>query len=176
MSVQQNIAIRPLNLQTFRVSILGDSMIQHQMDEKVRKMMIEKQMGKTPAAKREKRDPKKEFENSLHTIRSGKFTYKGSNELGLGEVDFSGIVGFPAYGVKAAIVDSARNVDGITMTLLRGAMFIKGDDNDLVPINYKRMLMREDPVVIGKGTTDLRYRAEDRKSTRLNSSHGYISY
>jgi hypothetical protein len=158
----EDITIRPLNTKSFKVSIYGDTMIQNQMSEKTKKQMIDTQMGTKKVGKREKKDPKADFENSLHIVKSGKFTYKSSNNLGLGEVDFNGEVGFPAYGVKRAIVDSARNVDGITMTLLRGAIFIQGNEDDLVKLNYKKIIMREDPVVVSNGRKDLRYRGELR--------------
>lgn len=163
MTVQEKVMIRPLNLKVFNVGIEQlNPLVEHRFAEKARKEMIGKQMGTLPAKKKDKRDPKAEFEASLHIIQSGKFTYKSNDELGLGEVEFTGKIGFPAYGIKAAIVAAARNVDDLPMTLLRGAMFIRGDENDLVEIEYQKLFMREDIVTIGRGITDLRYRPDIR--------------
>lgn len=132
--------INPPNIKTINVTITGlTSMIQHQFSEKAKRMMLEKQQKKV--IKKEIRDPQKEYEASLYRNSKGK-------------------ISFPALAVKNAVVSAARNVDGLPMTLLRGALFIKGDEDGLIEVKYKDLRMREDVVRIGKGTSDLRYRGE----------------
>jgi hypothetical protein len=55
------------------------------------------------------------------------------------------------------MVAAARYADSMKMTHLRGAFFVIGD---LIPIEYEKCIMREDPVRVGMGTADLRYRPE----------------
>ncbi len=62
-----------------------------------------------------------------------------------------------ALWIKCAAVDAARYVQGITMTELRGGLRVIGD---LLPIKYKSMRMRRDPVRLKGGGADLRYRPE----------------
>jgi len=163
MPITENIVIEPLNIKLVKVTIYGDVMIQHCFHEKARKQLLALQMKlKSKVGKRPKRKPKEEFELSLHIISPGKFTYLSNHEYGLGEVKFSGKIGFLASGIKKAIVASARNVDKLPMTLLRGALFIQGDDKnkELVEIKYKTLNMREDIVIVSNGNPDLRWRGE----------------
>lgn len=136
-----NIAVAPLNVVELKVTIKGTMpMIQHQMSEKARKQLLELQMKKVHK-KKEPRDPEKEYKDSVYR-------------------DSKGNVAFPASGVKKAIVGAARYVDGVTMTMLKGALFVVGDSQDLIPVQYKEMVKREDWVRLSNGSTDLRYRAE----------------
>ena len=68
----------------------------------------------TPKAK-EVRNPEREYFDSFYR-------------------DAEGFISFPAGNIKQAIVNSARNVDGLPMTLLRGALFVKGDLNDMIQV------------------------------------------
>jgi hypothetical protein len=67
--------------------------------------------------------------------------------------------GFPAIAFKAAAVDAATFVDGITKVEMRGAFHI---NDELVKIEGSPA-PREDVVRVGMGTADLRYRAEFKK-------------
>lgn len=140
-----NFVINRPNIQKISVEIVGTSpMIQHKFSEKAKREMLEKQQKKA-AKKKEARDPEKEYQASLYKNSKGK-------------------VAFPALAVKQAIVSAARNVDGLPMTILRGAVFIKGDEDGLIEVIYPKgdLIMREDVVRIGMGSADLRYRGEIR--------------
>lgn len=166
MPLSEKVQINPLKIKVIDVTIAGTtSMIQNRFSQKARMQILEKQMRTAKTGKKPVRDPNNEFEQGLHVMEEGKFTYTNKENPGLGEVKFTGKVGFPAFGVKAAIVAAARNVDDLPMTLLRGALFLKGDENDLIEVKYKKLIMREHTVVIGRGTTDLRYRPELRDWT-----------
>lgn len=132
------------NIQLMKVKIIGTSpLIFHKWSEKAKKMILAKQQKKAEASKRELRDPQKEYEESIYR-------------------DSENRVAFPALSVKQAIVGAARNIEGVTMALLRGSVFIVGDKDGLIPVNYQELVMREDMVRVGMGTADLRYRGEAR--------------
>lgn len=130
------------NLQLAKVEIFGTSnLIFHRWTEKAKKMILDKQMKVAGAGKREIRDKDKEAEDTF---------YK----------DSSGNIAFPALCIKQAITNAARNIEGVTMTLLRGAVFIMGDKEGLIPVKYKEKTYREDMVRIGMGTADIRFRGQ----------------
>jgi len=159
-----NVEVQPINVKTIEVPIVGTTpMVQHQFSEKSRKQILMVQMGQRKAMKREKKNPKADFEGSLHVLKEGKFKYPN----GFDDVKFSGKIGFPAGGIKDAIVAAARNVDGLPMTLLRGALFILGSEfnQELVEVNHDKLIMREDIVRVSNGAPDIRYRGEMRNWT-----------
>src|SRR5687768_17670475 len=55
-----------------------------------------------------------------------------------------------------------------------------GDSETTSAVRIRRLLCEEQPLIHGYDQDEfarrLRYNERDRKSTRLNSSHGYISY
>ncbi len=128
-------------------------LICHKFSEKAKKQMLDKMM-KTPNVGRAAKDPRAEFLGSLYTIKPG-------DENGVG-----GEYGFPASGFKKACVSAARYVEGVPMTVLRGAFQI---NSDLVTILTPdgtapaTPIMREDPVRLNLRSTDIRYRAEFRE-------------
>lgn len=123
------------------LTIKGTSpLIMHEWSEKAKKMIRDKQQKKA-TNKREARDPKAEFESAKIKNSKGDLCIK-------------------AVWVKSAIVDSARFIENLPMTILRGALFVKGDEDGYIPLKYDRVEMIEDTVRlsgIGK-TADLRYR------------------
>jgi hypothetical protein len=140
-SVQQEIVLPQLRLRTIKVKLVGDSpLISHKWSEKAMKMMLDKQMKKAKAG-REAKNPKKDYEDSLYKISSGKY-------------------GFPAIAFKAAAVNACSHVDGITKVVARGAFHIP---MELVEIKGKPK-MRKDVVRIDRGSTaDIRFRGEFSK-------------
>ena len=96
---------------------------------------------KKPQKGREIRNPEEEYESSFYKNKEGK-------------------ISFPALSIKQAMVDSARNLEGVTMSLLRGALFVRGDTEGLIPVKYKTVEMRSDMVRVGMGTADLRFRGQ----------------
>lgn len=159
-----NIVIPKPNIQELRVKIVGTTpLVQHRWSEKAKREMLEKHLKKAKKA-RPTRDPNKEFEESLHIVEAGKFKYSNGDEVGVGEVKFTGKIGIPATAVKNAIVSAARNIEGLAMTLLRGAIFVEGNVNDLIEVEYGKLIMRQDicrTSGIGR-TPDLRFRGELR--------------
>lgn len=138
--VTQTITIPPLSISTMKLTLVGDSpLITHQWSAKAKKMMLDKQMKKATGAK-EAKNPEQDYKDSLYQHPDGGF-------------------GFPAIAFKAAAVDAATFVDGITKVEMRGAFHI---NDELVKIEGTPT-MREDVVRVGMGTADLRYRGEFKK-------------
>jgi hypothetical protein len=138
----ENVAIElpPIDLRSMTITLVGDSpLICHAWSEKAKKAMRDKHQKKAKTAK-EVRNPEAEFKASLYHMPGGKY-------------------GFPAIGLKASAISAARFVDGLKMTVLRGAFHI---DTELVQIQGKPE-MREDMVTVGMGSADLRYRGEFKK-------------
>ncbi len=141
----QTFEVKEPDFKTIRVTIEGITpMIQHKFSEKAKREMLEKQQKKA-AKKKQIRNPEKEFEAAKYLNSKGK-------------------ISFPALALKQALVAAARNVDGLPMTLLRGAVFFKGDEDDgLIVVKHKKCIMREDIVKLNGRTADLRYRPELKK-------------
>jgi hypothetical protein len=148
------------DVRTVKLMLKGtNTLIHHRWDEKAI-AMIEAKQAKKAQKKRPKRDPKQEFENSLYIYEKGKFSYPKTNGEYPINISFDGTIGMPATWIKNATVDAVRNVDGLTMTLVRGAVFIKANEDGLVPVKYEKLRMRRDMVRIGNGVADVRYRGE----------------
>lgn len=130
------------NIKMMKVKIKGTSpLIFHKWSEKAIKMIEDKQQKKATKG-RETRNPEEEYEAS--------FYYDSKKRIAL-----------PARNIKQAIVGSARFLNGISMTILRGSVFVVGDDADgFIPVDYKVKRMRTDMVTVGMGSADVRYRGE----------------
>lgn len=143
------------NIVAMKVKIVGTTpLIFHKWSEKAKRMILDKQQKKANKG-REIRDPDREYNESFY------FNSEAN-------------VAFPALSIKQAMVNSARNVEGLPMTLLRGCVFVKGDEDGMIELQYKGKTisdkeakaqkngaeMREDMVRIGMGTADLRYRGQ----------------
>lgn len=130
------------NIQLLSIQIDGTSpLIFHRWTEKAQRMILDKQMKKPEANKRELRDKDKEAEDTFYKNKAGK-------------------IAFPALCIKQAIVNAARNIEGVTMTLLRGSVFIVGDEEGLIPVKYKTKIYRQDMVRVGMGSADIRFRGQ----------------
>jgi len=157
------IEIPKIRIEEITINIIGDTpLIHHKFSAKAKKEMLDKQMGKAKA-KKEAKDPEKDFLESLYTM-DGQLPelYRKKDK-----VYAKGKFGFPALAFKAAAVDACRYASGLTMTMARGAMYVVVPDQDgpdmLIPLTGKMdPVMREDVVRIGgmTKTTDLRYRGE----------------
>lgn len=133
----QPITLPPLNLQMITIRLVGDSpLICHAWSVKAKRQMLDKQMKKANTGKTAK-DPEQDYRDSLYPHPDGGY-------------------GFPAIAFKAAAVDAATFVDGITKVQMRGAFHIPGEmlkiEGDPSP--------REDMVRIAMGTSDIRFRGE----------------
>lgn len=131
------------NIQRLATVIEGTApLICHQWSEKAKKMIKEKQSGEKKKV-RPVRDPEQEYQDSYYRNSEGK-------------------IAFPALAIKQAMVNAARNIEGVAMTVLRGAVFVQGDKQGLISVQYKSEQMREDMVRLGgmSNPADIRYRGE----------------
>jgi hypothetical protein len=137
------ITLPPLRISRIKIAVRGISpLITHAWSEKAKKHIRDKQGMRAKTAK-EPKDPVADFEAAKYKAR----------------VDGKEIDVIPSLAFKNAIVSAARFSDGVKMTVLRGALFI---ERDVLPLEYKECVMREDMVRVGMGTADLRYRPEYR--------------
>lgn len=112
-------------------------LIPHKWSEKARRMMLEKQQGKA-VAKHKPKSPEDEANDATYWL--------------------DGQPSMPATAFKAAIADAARHFEGITMVMVKQAVFVLGEGPDqLVPILGEKSL-REDTPRNANGVADLRYR------------------
>lgn len=133
----QTLEVPALELRTVNLRVVGDSpLITHAWSEKAKKQMRDKQMGKAQQ-KKEPKDPAAEYEAAFYRTQDGR-------------------PAVPTIAFKAAAVNAATQVSGLTKTFLRGAFHTIGE---LVPVEGEPR-MREDMVRIAMGTADLRYRPE----------------
>lgn len=141
-ATEKTIALQPIQRETMRVRIIGDSpLLCHRFDEKARKEILEKQMKKAKQAK-DVRDPENEFNNARYRLDDGRD-------------------GFPSAGIKKAIANAFRFSDGIKKVEIAGAIHVE-PGRELVAIISDEPLMREDTVKVGM-TTHLRFRPEYRQ-------------
>lgn len=138
------IQIQRIARETIEVPILGVTpLIVHKWSEKAKREMQEAQKGTRVKKQKEARDPEADFNGARYRLPDGRD-------------------GFPAMGLKSAIVEAARNFEGVTMKQLKQVIFISGEfsaeGDELVPIISEAPVMRTDTVRIGTGTADLRYR------------------
>lgn len=131
------------NKQSMVVKINGTApIIFHRWDEKAKLMLLKIQQKDPSAKKRELRDPESEFVRSFYR-------------------DAEGDIAWPVLNIKQAMVDAARNIEGITMTLLKGAIFTKGDINGMTKI-----LVDKKPVSLS-GETEIFEEDDVRKTSEL---------
>lgn len=158
------IEIKPLNIQTTTIRIVGDSpLIMHKWSEKAKKEMLDSMMNKEIKQKgkaRPAKDPVQEFIDSMYWLE-GEPSEK-TEEGFAAAIEAGARFGFPATSIKQATISAAYR-SGVTkdMASMRGAFFIDGDGSDmLVEIKGCVPEMREDMVRVGMGKPDLRYRGE----------------
>ena len=138
----KQIDLKDFNIRRVVIQIVGSSpLITHKFSEKARKMMEDKQQGKSKTSKHEIRNPEEDYENAKHKSPQG-------------------WDGFPAAGFKAAMIRGAKAI-GLVMKDTQTSLFIEADcmETQLVRINGKSR-MRTDMVRVGNGSADVRYRPE----------------
>ena len=145
------------SLQPFMCWIVGDTpLITHAWSEKARREMLSKQVKSFKGGK-EAKNPEENFRSSLY-------------EMG------QDVYGFPAMGLKNAILDAAHKDKGVARTVVMRALWIDADlvrvapalpgavcDMHLVRIHGSAPECREDMVRIGSGlnkVSDLSYRGQ----------------
>jgi len=155
----KRVAIKPLSIGSVTVPIRGTSMlVVHNWSYKAKLEILEKQ--KKQKKPKEIRDPWMDFCESLHWITdkpydhtrlpvAGDKTYPTKEDIKRAKF------GFPAIGIKKAMV-TACSATALSKVAARQAFFITPDLIEV--ISDTPPVMREDPVRIGQGTADLRYR------------------
>jgi hypothetical protein len=141
-STEAHVKIRRLERVTYEIPIRGTApLIVNRWSEKAKQMMLDAQQTKA-RAKKDPKDPVANFEASRYRLPDGRD-------------------GFPAPGFKASIVHAARLFDGITIVSLKQTVTVIGEGPDqLVPIEFGAVTMREDTPRNASGVADLRYRAQ----------------
>jgi hypothetical protein len=138
----QSVELKSFKIRTVAIEVESTSpLIVHAFSEKARKMIEDKQQGKSKNAKHELRVPEEDYENAKH-----------KSPLGWD--------GFPAAGFKAAMIRGAKMI-GLVMKDTQTSFFVQADcsETQLVRI-YGENRMRTDMVRIGMGSADVRYRPE----------------
>lgn len=125
------IEIPQIRLQRMNVIIQGQTpLIVHRFGEQARKQIEDKQQKVAKGAK-EARNPESEFKDSLYVISEKEGKY-----------------GFPAAGIKKALVYAGGRFADEQMTVLRGLINILGD---LLEIKGSKPKMRSDTVRLAGG-------------------------
>lgn len=139
------IRIPQIKIERMKLPLVGTSpLIMQRWTEKATRDIEGKQAKEAKTAK-EKRNPKAEFEAASYKFPGGGF-------------------GVPARSFKAAAVAACRYVDGVPMTVGKGAFFVLSQeqktDDGLVKLKHgEAPMMRTDHVrLAGGGSCDLRYR------------------
>lgn len=173
---EKEVNIPEIKLTRCTIKIVGDSpLICHNWSQKAKLEMLGKYLKKASAG-REIRRPSVEFANSLYWL-SEKPNFDGLTDEEasalLAEVIPQSKFGFPTTAFKAAALNAGfqqgalvRNAGSgdLAKTTARGAF---RTIDDFAVINGTP-IPREDMVKIGKGSTDIRYRAEFKSwSTEL---------
>lgn len=136
-------SLRRLERVVFEVPIRGTSpLIVNRWSEKAKEMMLSAQQTKV-RVKKDPKDPVANFEAARYRLPNG-------------------VDGFPAVAFKAAIADATRFFDkSITKVLVKQSILVVGEGPDqLVPLEYESITMREDAVRNASGVADLRYRPQ----------------
>ena len=168
IKTEKSVEIPKLNIETFKIKIIGDSsLIVHAWSTKAKIMMLDKMTKKATKAK-ETRRPVVEFADSLYWLTEKPNLDGLTDEEAqavLNEVIPKSKFGFPSRGFKlsvvnggfqqGALVKSAGGAD-LAKTTARGAFFVL---NEFAEINGIPTI-REDMVRVGMGSADIRYRAE----------------
>lgn len=135
-STNSEVSVFAFDFQTVEIPIIGTSeLIMHAWSEKAKKMMLDKQMGKTKM-KKDAKDPQADYESSIYHNAAGEIC-------------------MPSSAFKAAIVGACRMFDGLPMTVAKIAIRVNGE---WTRINGDPR-MREDMVRLETGVADIRYRA-----------------
>ena len=165
------IEIRPIQIKTFTVHIVGDTpLIMHAWSEKAKREMLEKQMKVTKTKSRDAKNPVEDFIRSMYWLSPmpEEMTMEAFEEAIANGARF----GFPITAFKQTAISAAYRMGWAKDKMsMRGAFFIDGDENQMLEIKSDAPIMREDMVKVGMGTADIRYRGEFRNwSADLNIS------
>ena len=119
------IEIRPLEIKKVRIRIVGDTpLITHAWSDKAKKMMLDTQMGATKTKAKEKRDPYKDFIDSMYWL-------EGKPEEATPEAFEEAVMngakwGFPVGAIKQAANSAAYRMKWVKNQMeLRGSYFLR---------------------------------------------------
>lgn len=164
------VQIKPIEVVETTVRIYGDTpLIMHAWSAKAKKEMLDAQQGKKKGKQKEPKNPVFDFVESIYWLDE-KPPITNDMSVEDSEKAFAEFMqnnnprfGFPATAFKQAAISSAYRMGwSKDKASIRGAFFIKGDENGMVEIHSDMPTMREDMVRIGAGVADLRYRGEFR--------------
>lgn len=136
------VSLLEINTSTIEVTVKGtSSYIPHAWSPKAIRMMEEAQQKKAKRG-REAKDPDEEYNSCFYRDSKGRYA-------------------IPANSFKQAMVSAATGIDdkvNFPKTKIRQCVFVNGD---LIPIEHDTEPERRcDPVRVGQGSADLRYRPE----------------
>ena len=135
---EKTITIPEINLQSMVVSIVGRTpLLTNRFSEKSIEQIEDKQQHRAKVAK-EARNPEAEFRDATHLISPG-------------------VYGFPAVGIKKALVAAGGRFADEKMTHLRGVINVMGD---LIPIVGPAPTMRSDTIRLQGSKSSLAYRPQ----------------
>lgn len=182
------IAIQPIEVKEYNIRIVGDSpLITHCWDAKAKRQILEKELGyKVKRSKEdEAKNPAADFASSMYWLTPMPDELEDSSINAA--IENGARFGFPLTGIKQAAISAAYRMGWAKDKMsLRGSFFIKpecegyyaGDLRinkdqkrvDIIPnvfhrepmveVHAEHIVMREDPVKVGMGSADLRYRGE----------------
>jgi hypothetical protein len=122
-------------------------LVMQKFSEKAKRMMADKQQHKATGPRKAK-DPKEHYYGSMHVLPGADPTEPKPR------------LGFPASGFRRAMIQAAPQVN-LKRPLVQGAVFVIASENDgLIPLQYKKIRMREDVKRNESGVADIRYRPE----------------
>ena len=154
-SVASTVTISPPMQATAYVTILGQSpLVMHKFSQRVIDAEEAKRMGITPKTTvREKLDPERDFIEATHFLPG--FSPKDKPKKGVR-------YGFPANGIKKAMVAACREIDGLNMTEAKQLFFVSGTNEGIreyVEV-FGTPRRRRDEVRLPNKSMDIRYRPE----------------
>ena len=163
----ETIQIRPLEIAETTVRIVGDTpLIMHAWSYKAKRQMLEAQQGKAKGKKKPVKNPVDDFIQAAYWMTGmPEYPENASEEECTAAfeaaIENGATFGFPATAIKQAAQSAAYRLGWVKNQMgLRGAFFIKADENGLVQIHSDAPTMREDMVKVGMGTADIRYRPQ----------------
>ena len=140
--MKKTVEIYEFKLRIVEIPIIGTSpLIVHAFSAKIRKEILDKQLGRAKPQKHRIKDPAAEYEDAKH-------------------ISEAGWDGFPTAGFKLAMIRGAKIV-GMVMKDARSAFFIKSDcERTQLTRIHGTSIMRRDMVRVGMGGSDVRFRPE----------------
>lgn len=144
---EETVVIKAINFQEAIITLEGDtSYIPHKWSDDNQKKILDKETKK--ATSKGARDIKAEYKSCFYYTRDGKY-------------------GVPICAIKKAVVSAGGRFNDLVMTQLRGS-FVINEGEDVAELEGEPQ-MRQDPVRVGNGGADIRFRPEFLKwSIRLN--------